>query len=144
MPTDEELNNMSDDEFNLTIFNRIGVAGKKERAKIIEDAMENDGENSKRFNAKFQRARDNAVKDRGFRRIRGETSAQEDFITFGTKINPAEREGGMAMSRGVKRKFAKDGFMGTVSMKTLFTVGEKGKKEHVSKKKNIFDVGFDF
>ena len=38
---------------------------------------------------------------------------------------------------------AKDGFMGTVNMKTLFTVGEGGKKEHVTRKKknNIFGMG---
>ncbi len=38
---------------------------------------------------------------------------------------------------------AEQGFMGTVNMKTLFTVGEKGKAEHVTRKKsnNIFDVG---
>jgi hypothetical protein len=37
---------------------------------------------------------------------------------------------------------AKDGFMGKVSMKTLFTVGEGNKKEFVSRKQiNIFDVG---
>jgi hypothetical protein len=43
-------------------------------------------------------------------------------------------------------QFAKKGFRGTVNMKTLFTVGEGGKKEHVTRKKknNIFDVGFDF
>jgi len=143
MPTDEELNNMSDDEFNLAIFNRIGVAGKKERGKILEDVMENGGENSKRFNAKFDRARNN-IPDRGFRRVRGELKAQEDFITFGTKINPAEREGGMALPRGVKRKFAKDGFRGNIFDPTEFTVGEKGKKEHVKKNNNIFDVGFKF
>jgi hypothetical protein len=44
-----------------------------------------------------------------------------------------------------RKKFAKGGFMGTVNMKTLFTVGEKGKREHVTRKNNnIFDVGFKF
>jgi hypothetical protein len=41
---------------------------------------------------------------------------------------------------------AKNGFMGMINHKTMFTVGEKGKREHVTRKKknNIFDVGFDF
>ena len=41
---------------------------------------------------------------------------------------------------------AKNGFMGMIDTKTKFTVGEKGKREHVTRKKsnNIFDVGFDF
>jgi len=37
---------------------------------------------------------------------------------------------------------AKNGFRGTVDMKTLFTVGEGNKKEHVTRKKsiNVFDI----
>ncbi len=48
--------------------------------------------------------------------------------------------------KSTRKANAKGGFMGTVSMKTLLTVGEGGKREHVTRKKknNVFDVGFDF
>jgi len=37
--------------------------------------------------------------------------------------------------------FARNGFSGIVNRKTLFTVGEGGKKEYVNRKKvNVFDV----
>ena len=47
------------------------------------------------------------------------------------------------MLKNTNQTFAKHGFRGTVSMKTLFTVGEGGKKEYVTRKKsnNIFDMG---
>jgi len=47
-----------------------------------------------------------------------------------------------SFSRENAKVFAKDGFMGMISEKTLFTVGEKGKKEFVKVKKKSND--FDF
>jgi hypothetical protein len=98
---------------------------------------------------------------------RAESLGFVDFLRTGKKIDPRNLqtdgfdEGTALPKTGEARsineafitdknkvKFAKDGFMGTVSMKTLFTVGEKGKREHVTRKKkhSVFDVdvGFDF
>lgn len=96
---------------------------------------------------------------------RAETLGIVDFIEKGKKIDPRKmrtdgfdkgtitaRTGeagfvdGAFISDKNRKEFAKGGFMGTVDMKTMFTVGEGNKKEHVTKKKknNIFDVGFKF
>ena len=64
---------------------------------------------------------------------------EADFITGKVdKIMPRKQN----FSSDITSLYAKNGFMGMIDKKTKITVGEGGKKEHVTRKKknNIFDV----
>ncbi len=137
-------NEFSDDEFRDIISNTFSKKSRDERKEILRKSLESDSETSRRFTSDFDEAREKS----DFSKIRNELKSQEAFIEFGTPINPST-QGGKFLTGKASKRFAKGGFMGTVSMKTLFTVGEGGKKEHVTRKKlkhNVFDVdvGFGF
>jgi hypothetical protein len=94
---------MSDDDFRKLIKETFGMAGRNKRKQILEDAMEADTDTAKRFDTKFNDARNN----NDFSKIRGETQAQTDFIDFGTKINPSKAEGGTLLDMEERKKLAK-------------------------------------
>lgn len=129
-------NEFSDDEFRDIINDTFSKKSRDERKNILRKALESDSETSRRFSEEFDEARDKS----DFSKIRNELKSQEAFIEFGTPINPST-QGGKFLTAKSSKRFAKGGFRGTVDTKTLLTVGEGGKKEFVSVKKN--KNGFD-